>query len=408
MQSSRRQFLSAALGSTAVLSFQGWAPSFLLEAAAASDAKAQDDNILVVVQLSGGNDGLNTVIPFRDDAYYRARPKLGIPADRVLKVSDDLGLHPSFSGMAELLKMGQLAVVQGVGYPDPNRSHFESMDIWHTCQRKEERSDDGWIGRYLDQRRDAWGADSPAIHLGDQKQPYALAAQFVRTPSISSVERFRLQTDGEKTAATAIRTLADVERSATDGLFDFVRSSTKSALDVSDRIESARHGYKAAVEYPQSGLAQNLHTVAQLIDAGLKTRVYYLELDGFDTHSQQPDAHAALLTEVSAGIKAFMDDLEKHGHSQRVLLMSFSEFGRRVQENASEGTDHGAAAPVFLAGAKVKGGIIGKHPSLSDLDDGDLKHHTDFRAVFASVLEKWLNCESPGILGGKYQRIETV
>ena len=402
MRATRRRFLKTAACVSTVCAMDRFAPQFLLRAAEQADRRNGDDRVLVVVQLNGGNDGLNTVVPFRNDDYYKNRPKLAIGADRVHKFHDDFGFHPSMSGVAELMKEGLLSIVQGVGYPDPNRSHFESMDIWHTCQRKEQRSQDGWLGRYLDRGKDRWGSDSPAIHLGAEKQPYALVAQHVRTPSVASVEKFRLHTEKESAAAESIRKLANAERSETSSLLDFVSSSTQSALDASERIEAASKSYQPATEYPESGLAGKLRTVAQLLDAGFRTRVYYVELDNFDTHSQQPDAHAALLTEYSNAVNAFWTDIAKHGHGDRVVVMTFSEFGRRVRENASEGTDHGAAAPMFLLGKKVQSGIVGALPSLTDLDDGDLKHHTDFRQVFASVLEGWLGCESESILGGKY------
>lgn len=408
MRTTRRQFLATTAGSAALMSFDSWTPTVLLEAAEQSAAGDRNDAILVVVQLTGGNDGLNTVVPFRDDLYYRARPKLAIPADKVLQISDELGFHPSCAGLAELAKSGELAIVQGVGYPNPNRSHFESMDIWHTCQRKEQRNQDGWLGRLLDQRQDAWGPDSPAMHLGAEKQPYALAARQVRTPSVQSVERFRLQTAGSGDSFQAIQRLTNAARDNASPLLDFVKTTAQSALTTSQRIEKARREYQSAVEYPGSGLAQKLRTVAQMIDAGLGTRIYYMELDGFDTHSQQADAHTALINEFSQAVKAFWDDLAKHGHADRVLLMSFSEFGRRVQENASEGTDHGAAGPMFLVGRRLRGGLQGRHPSLTDLDDGDLKFHTDFRQVFAAVLEQWFACPSEPILGGKFAPVELL
>jgi uncharacterized protein (DUF1501 family) len=313
------------------------------------------------------------------------------------------------SGMSELYRAGQLAIVQGVGYPSPNLSHFESMDIWHTCRLKEQRSDEGWLGRFLDHTFDPHRADPLAMHVGRDKQPYALAARHVRTPSVGSLDDFHLHTGGQTEAGETIRQLNESSPGSDDGLLNFIQSSTRSALTTSQRLEIARRDYRTPIEYPTTDLGQKLRIVAQLIHAGLSTRVYYMELDGFDTHSQQGEAHAALLREFSAGVKAFLDDTARQQFADRVLVLSFSEFGRRVAENASEGTDHGAAAPVFLAGIRVKGGLVGAHPNLADLDEGgDLKFHTDFRRVYATVLERWLNCPSEGPMGGRYDSLPCV
>lgn len=406
MRTSRREFLRTTLRASAVLSIGGAAPRFLLEAAAA-EAEPSAETILVVVQLTGGNDGLNTVVPYGDDVYRKSRPKLAIPVERVLKLDDTLGFHPAMTGMRELFDAGRLAVVQGVGYPDANRSHFESMDIWHTCRRKAERRGDGWLGRYLDAAAGKVGGDAPALHLGEEAQPTALAAQAVRVPSIRSLDRFRLEGDDAR-LKEAIDALAGATRTGGDDLLGFVGASTTGAFEASRRVESARGGYEAKAEYPETALAARLKTVAQLIDAGLTTRIYYLTLDGFDTHAQQPDAHAALLGQWSGAVAAFVRDVDGHGHGRRVLVMSFSEFGRRVEENASDGTDHGTAGPMFLAGAGVKPGLIGPHPSLADLEEGDVKFHTDFRQVYAAVLERWLKWPSAGVLGGEWKAVEVV
>jgi uncharacterized protein (DUF1501 family) len=397
----RRQLLQR---SPAVLALGSLAPGFLLRAA--EGPSRADDRILVVVQLSGGNDGLNTVIPFRHDAYRKARPTLAIPAGDVLKIDRDLGFHPSLTGFAELLEAGQLAIVQGVGYPQPNRSHFESMDIWHTCHRKDESRPDGWLGRYLEHRAAQSASDIPALHLGGEKQPFALAAPHVRTPTVRTLEQFRLQTSSGE-MRREVNDLAATERVAGDDLLGFVQSSTTTALAVADRL-SASLDVTPAASYPQTELGRKLGTVARLIAAGLSTRIYYVELDGFDTHAQQKDAHAGLLRQVGDAVSTFIADLAKQGLADRVLLTAFSEFGRRLAENASEGTDHGAGAPLFLAGTHVQGGVIGALPSLTDLDEGDVKHHTDFRCVYAAVLEQWLGCASEPILGGKFKPVAAI
>ncbi len=406
MQTSRRRFL-ATLGSSAVISLGGPVPRFLAQAAAAESTPAKD-TILVVVQLTGGNDGLNTVVPFKHDAYLKARPKLAIPAKDVLKINDSIGLHKSARGLADLLEAGKLAIIQGVGYPDPNRSHFESMDIWQTCQRKGTPRTTGWLGRFLDASHKSSDIDVPAIHVGPEKQPLALAANNVRVSSFASPESFRLRDGDSGKVVEVIRKLSNHTEGTSDSLLGFLQSSTTSALSTSDRISAALRDYRTPVSYPESALAQRLKTIAQLIDAGLKTRVYYVELDGFDTHSQQAAAHAALLQQFGGAVRAFVDDVAHHGHGNRTLVMSFSEFGRRVAENASQGTDHGTAAPMFLAGARVRAGLIGDHPSLDDLQDGDVKFHTDFRQVYATLLQRWLGWSSKSVLGGEFKPIDAL
>ena len=404
MRSNRREFLKTTLGTSAVVSLGATVPGFLRQAAAAgTDDK---ETVLVVVQLSGGNDGLNTVIPFSDSAYRSNRPTLAISENNVLKIDDAIGLHPSARGLADLLEDNNLAIVQGVGYDNPNRSHFESMDIWHTCQRKSDTRTTGWLGRFLDASRANNSGVSTALHLGDEKQPFALTAEDVRVPSINSLAGFRLHDGGDKDVRSTISKLASSARSDSDSILGFLQSTTTVALEASKRVEEASRDYKTPVDYPTSGVATKLKTVAQLIDAGLGTRIYYVTLDGFDTHSQQPAAHAALLNQLGGAVSAFHKDIAHHGHADRVALLAFSEFGRRVKENASEGTDHGAAAPTFLVGNKTRAGLIGEHPSLTDLSDGDLKFHTDFRQVYACVLETWLGWPSEPVLGGRYQPVE--
>jgi uncharacterized protein (DUF1501 family) len=393
----RRQFLTTALGSSAVIALHAAAPRFLIEAAA-SQADRKGDTILVVIQLTGGNDGLNTVIPYGDDLYYRNRFTLAVDRTKVLKVDDYHGLHPSLGGFAKLLEKQRLGIVQGVGYAHPNRSHFESMDIWHTGRREPQGRSLGWLGRALDEAAARRPLDLPALHLGAQQQPLALAALNVQTPSIRSIDQFKLDVGGDMRLRTTIEQAAAKPRGDDNSLLAFAQASTASALASSQRMHSALGSYKAAANYPDTKLAKSLTTVAQLIDADLPTRIYYLTLDGFDTHSEQGAAHASLLAELGGATAAFIDDLAAHGHGERVLLMSFSEFGRRVRENASRGTDHGAAAPMFLAGGKVKSGMLGKHPSLADLEDGDLRFHTDFRQVYAAVLKNHLGWSTEKII----------
>ena len=399
---SRRNFLRSSAAGSAVLTFGGLAPSALQAAAEQSTS----ERILVVIELQGGNDGLNTVIPVGDETYRKLRPKLAIAKDDSLEISDGLAFHSSLRGFADLLEAGRLAIIQGVGYPDPNRSHFESMDIWHTCQRKNENRTDGWLGRLLEQSADTAGGDPTALHLGHDKQPFALMSRRVRVPSIRSLEQFRLQGTEDAQFRKAVQDLTDARRGDSNDLLNFVQSSTSSAISASERLSSSVKSYSSGIAYPKNGLGEQLQTVAKLISSGLKTSVYYVTLNGFDTHSQQPDAHAGLLRQLGDSVKAFLDDIDHLKQSDRVALMCFSEFGRRVEENASAGTDHGTAGPMFMAGTAVKSGLIGQLPSLNNLQEGDLRHHTDFRQVYAAVIEDWLQCEAEPILHDKFAAVD--
>lgn len=410
----RRTFVSAisaasAAVSSGLVSLSPLAPRFLLESAA-QGAEQRGDTILVVVQLTGGNDGLNTVVPFGDDNYRAHRSSLALDKKQVLKIDEQLGFHPALRGFARLLEASQLGIVQGVGYPNPNRSHFESMDIWHTAHSKVDKQQGGWLGRAFDahQAELKKQSDTVAIHLGDEPQPLALAARSTATPSIRSLERFKLETGSDPTRRSAIATTTQMPRESKSDLLKFVQTSTAAALEASQRIEAAARDYKTPVKYPATTLAGKLKSIAQLIDAGLTTRVYYVAIDGFDTHSNQAAAHQGLLEQLGDAVASFTEDLGHHGHGDRVVTMMFSEFGRRVKENASRGTDHGAAAPLFLAGTKAKPGLIGKHPSLTDLDDGDLKHHTDFRAVYATLLEKWLGWPAGPVIGEMFKPADVL
>ena len=378
----------------------------------------KDGNILVVLQLAGGNDGLNTVVPFGDDDYRRARPSLALRENQVLKLGarEKVGLHPALAGVARSYEAGDLALVQGVGYPNPNRSHFRSTEIWATATDAEKNSSTGWIGRYFDNA--CGGCDAAAgITLGSQT-PQAFAAQ---TPKgvlyeASGGRQRRLGADGEPEADGSM-TMAmegDAEEGPAGGsIGDIAGPSGKiDALDFLERTEmdvqmtqreiaaASRRG-KNGVPYPGSWLANQFALISRLIAGGLKTRIYYVSQGGYDTHTGQAGAHERLLREMGDAVAAFLDDLKAQGNLGRVTLMTFSEFGRRVKENASGGTDHGAAAPLFLAGGGVQAGLWGEMPSLAsrDLDDGDVKFNVDFRSVYATVLEKHLGVKSDPILG---------
>ncbi len=399
MNTNRRQFLGTAIKGSSLISMGLIAPTFLCRSALAVAAKPAGERVLVVIQLSGGNDGLNTVIPFGDDLYAKNRNALRIPTDQIKKLDDYCGLHPSLEGLAKLHEDGHLAVLHGIGYPNPSRSHFRSMDIWHTASLAEKLPNEGWLGRAIGRPELRREGTVPAIHFGG-KLPLAMSGRTTEVPSINSLDDYKLQAGAA--GRDQLTAVAATQRS--ESTLQFLQRSTLNAYATSGRLEEMAKNYDTPVKYPPTELARKLKLVAQLIDSGLGTRLFYASIDGFDTHANQLQLHANLLKELGDAVKAFTDDLGHHGHRDRVLVMPFSEFGRRVKENGSRGTDHGAGASMFLLGGKVKSGQIGKHPSLSDLDDGDLKFHTDFRSVYAAVLEDWLGCPSRDVLGGEFPK----
>ncbi len=406
MQTSRRRFLQSTLGTSTLLSTAGAVPSLFTRTALAA-AKQPGERILVVVQLSGGNDGLNTVVPYADELYEQNRIALRIDKNTVLKLDDAVGLHPNLKGFAKLAEQGTFSVVQGVGYPNPDRSHFSSMDIWHTAERTPERRRDGWLGRYVDLNVGGGdGASAAALHLGAGPLPLALTSRASAIPSIESLDGFRLR-DERALQLAQLEGLASARRDASSDMLAFLQRTTLGAYASSQRVRSALEAESSAAEYPGHRLAGKLKNVARLIDSGLETRIYYVSLDGFDTHANQRQTHANLMTELSESVTAFINDLATRGHLDRTTVLMFSEFGRRVKENASLGTDHGAAAPLFLAGGRLRTpGVVGKHPSLADLDrEGDLKFHTDFRSVYAAILSDRLGASAREVLGAEHSAL---
>jgi len=413
MSLSRRKFLTTGAASAAVISGATQVPGLLLQAAASTPSSNDcSENVLVVLQLSGGNDGLNTVVPFADDVYARNRFQTKISTATVHKIDGYLGLHPSMAGMHRLYQEDRLTIVQGVGYANPNRSHFDSMDIWHTglTDVAREARQVGWLGKYLDaERSDSLSSaenDVAAVHLGNDVQPLALAGLNVQVPSIGSFDDFQFDDIGNQELTSVRARLISATATDRNELVAHVRAAAQTALSSSRRVRKAVQRQTISAAYPKTDLGNKLRGIAQLIQAGLSTRIYYVTLDGFDTHSLQAESHAGLLRELSGAVTAFLDDLAETGQAERVLLACFSEFGRRVKENASRGTDHGAAAPMFLAGGRLLGGLVGEHPSLTDLEDGDLKFHTDFRRVYASMIEQWLGVASEPVLGGVFEPLK--
>lgn len=444
----RRDFNSRMAGAT-LLSVGQVIPQFLANTVFAADAEknANRERILVVIELTGGNDGLNTVIPYTDRHYQKARPKLAYRAQDVLKVDKYIGLHPSLRELENLRENGSLAIVQGVGYPNPDRSHFESMDIWHMADPTRQQGT-GWIGRSFTQLHAAPGG-IPGLYLGGPKLPLALTAhtgegialdkaddaqwRVFRKPNAAGVTTPKqysdraesyspfvldesTQSDEDDDANSTVpadwqikyRQILNQPRPKADSLLQFVQRSTVQAVGSMEQVRAAisesfnENNYR----YFDGGLFKHLSWVAFLINKELSTRFYYLSLNGFDTHGDQREEHARLLESLARSIKHFFEILGEE-HQDRVVIMTFSEFGRRVQENGSNGTDHGAASSMFVLGKKVRGGLLGKYPSLApaDLLDGDLRHTVDFRQVYATILDQWLNCDSQRVLGAKFAHL---
>lgn len=428
----RRDFMRGTmLGAAAAWTMPGFIASTIssLQAQAAgqaSPATGRDSRILVILQLAGGNDGLNTVVPYADDIYHRSRPGIAIPAAHIHKLNDDCGLAPALGGLRKIYDEGHLAVVQGVGYPNPNRSHFRSTEIWQCAMDADKVSRTGWLGRYFDNA--CAGAPNPTIgvSLSDQA-PQSFAAVHNPGIALSSPELFRwmhgrdedleeafeslaLGDDGDMMNGASISMLPGGTKTSgapAESPLSFLERTAMNAQVSSEKVRAvAQKSGRDSGPYPGgSRLAERLKLVAQMIAGGLPARVYYVSHGGFDTHNGQGGeggAHQRLLRQMDEALAAFVADLKARGLFGQVAVMTFSEFGRRLRENGSGGTDHGTAAPLFMLGGGIKGGLHGRAPSLADLDDGDLRHTTDFRSVYATVLEGWLGTDAAAVLGRRF------
>ncbi len=377
-----------------------------------------DGKILVIVQLSGGNDGLNTVVPYADDAYRRARPSLAHESNKVLKIDNYLSLHPNLAPVKSLYDDGMMSIIHGVGYPNPNRSHFRSMDIWHSAAPDKEVITSGWLGRYFDNA--CPGCDPHVgVSLGDS-MPLAMKGERVLPLSFERPDNYRYNGPDKKryaelntatdpaTQPSVVKPSKKIELVSANQQLDFLTRTAMDAQVSSDTILRITSQFQPSSQYPGNEFGQGLRTIAAMIAGGLPTRVYYVALGGFDTHANERGRHDQLVTQFASGVSAFWKDMKATGNEQRVLMVTFSEFGRRVQQNASGGTDHGAAAPMFLFGPAVKQGLVGRHPSLTDLDQGDLKYGIDFRSVYATVLQEWMDTPSKPILGGQFPTLKVV
>lgn len=404
---SRRRFLGETTAGLACLSLSGAVPGLFARAADDAARAARNDRALVVIELTGGNDGLNTVIPFEDDHYHRLRPTLRLAKEQVIRLTDQVGLHPAMAPAGELFKEGKLAIVQGVGYPQPDRSHFRSMEIWHTASTAARAPTTGWLGRMLDRHHAADAGKQLRSVALTASLPQALQANRAVVPLLDKLDGLGVPMGGESARQTLERRLSTTPATKA-GPLGFLRRQAGTAYQTADQLRQAAVHYQGGVKYPEGALGQQLLRAAQLLTANLGVRLLYLAQPAYDTHSQQAATHHGLLAELAASLATFQQDLEKHGVADKVLVLVFSEFGRRVQENASAGTDHGAASCLFLAGSRVKGGLAGTYPSLEHLDDGDLAHTVDFRSVYATLLEQWLGCPAEPLLGAKYPLLEVL
>lgn len=415
---SRREFLRSSLLLTAAA---GTAPSFLTRTSLAAQnpegltsvSSPVDDRVLVVVQLSGGNDGLNTIIPFNDERYYQYRPTLALPRNQQLRVNDELAVHAALRPLQRVFDEGECTWIQGVGYPNPNRSHFRSMEIWQTAADAGEQIRTGWIGRYFDNACSGAPEVPEAVTIG-RELPAAMRRITGHDAGIAleQPEQFVWANRGRTSTHRRQQRdmLSHLQQAGASPLrgsaIDYLQHTALQAIASTDVIARADRAYRSAVDYPNSRFAQSLQLIAKLISGGVAGRVYYASIGGFDTHASQAGMHAHLLTDLSSSLAAFRQDLIRLRQWERVAVMGFSEFGRRVDENGSQGTDHGAAGPMFVLGKDFRGGFVGEHPRLDQLGRSDLLFHTDFRSVYATLLEQWLGTDHRPILGRPFELVQ--
>ena len=403
MTQTRRSFIKTTLKAGAFVSFTANSPRLLVCSATAAPQRERD-TVLVVLQLSGGNDGLNTVIPYADDAYHRGRPTLRQMARGAHKLDSHLAFHPRMEGFYRLYRDGLLTVAQGVGYANADRNHPGGMHNWHTADPRSPKLQTGWLGRAADSLWKPGEANVPAVFVGAIPQPFASNAGQVIVPSVRSPR--------ELVSQSFPSVGRGVSTEPNPSWLGSLRRATAEVRANNRRIESAMSA-SARGDYPQFQLAEELRAIAQLIRADLGVRIFFTELGGgniggFDNHAGQLGNHCSLVHQLSKSVAAFIRDLQRDRLHERVLLMTFSEFGRTVRENGRRGTDHGAAQPVFLAGGRLKGGLCGAHPSLTDVDKDGLKFHTDFRRVYATALDRWLGLDSRGVLGAAFEALDVL
>ncbi|GAC1401822.1 MAG: DUF1501 domain-containing protein [Candidatus Velthaea sp.] len=403
----RGSFLLGALSGLAVVGHSNTLFARALAQAPLAGLPGGEDRVLVVINFAGGNDGLNTVVPHGMQQYYRYRPQIGIAPGDVLRINEQIGLNPVLAPIKEMYDQGKVAVVQGVGYPQADHSHFRSTEIWQTAA-PDRYVNTGWLGRYLDEAALPKDNLFNAIALS-QLLPEALIARRVDVPAIPQINGYGLASDRNALSRDAFRALvADTRVPFQSPYLAHVAEIEDHAQRGAQELPKLVAGYTSSATYPATPLGRSLALAAQIVGSKLGTRVLYIQHGSFDTHTGQRQRQDRLLGDFANAVAAFYADLAAHGSEARVLTLTFSEFGRRVGENASRGTDHGTAAPLFMIGGKVKGGVYGTHPSLDDLDKGDLRYTTDFRSVYSTVLEKWLGRSSSGIITGSFPQLAMI
>jgi len=397
---SRREFLKTSALASSLL----FVPKFLqalnadqtLERLAQSNGKR-----LVVVQLGGGNDGLNTVVPFRNDIYYQGRPGIALPQNKLFSLEKDLGLNNSMKGFKSLFDEGELGIFNSVGYPNPDRSHFRSMDIWHTGSSATEYLDTGWLGRYLDSNCHTCATSYNGIEVDDTLS-LALKGEHKKGLAVKDPKKLF------RAASSPLYHQLPQPQSSGEELDYLYKTLTETTSSTAYIYEKSKI-YKSSVTYPNTEFSKNLKTTAEFICSGVDSRVFYVSLSGFDTHVNQNRQQAHLLGEVSDGLLAFVQDLKQKDQFKDTLIFVFSEFGRRVHQNASNGTDHGTANNVFLIGGGLKkAGVLNDAPNLQTLEAGDLQYQLDFRNIYATLLDNWLQADADIILGKPFERITGV
>lgn len=434
----RRELLKGTLQGVPLLALGSSVPQFLARTAlAAADTPGSKEKILVVVELAGGNDGLNMLVPYADPLYYKYRQKIGIAKSDVIRINDSMGLNPVMRPLEQLLGSQNLSLVQGVGYPNPNRSHFEAMDIWQSADPSL-KSRAGWLGQAIGVMKIREGR-VPALNLYGDRLPLALEGAPGGVPTIDPGRGYGLELGGSEVAmtrtsyfgsitSTKIMPKADAAKAAAGSvdsaaareklirdltagssarngsMADFVRRTALESYSTADRLKKILADVNSQPQFgPQ--LARRLQLIAHMIDADFGPRIYFVSIGSFDTHTDQRRQQDALLGQLANAINQFFNTLRPGGNADRVLLMTFSEFGRRVQENGGAGTDHGSASTMIMAGGGLKSSLVGQAPRLDDLADGDVKFQIDFRRVYATILEDWLKCDSRRVLGEAWQKV---
>ena len=376
----------------------------------ATNGNGHHEKTVVVLQLSGGNDALNTVIPYNDGQYYDNRPFVNIPQDQVLKLDDKLGLNPALAPIKALWDEGNVALINGVGYPSPNRSHFRSMDVWHTAE-SQEVGEDGWLGRAIRELDPQAENVLTGVNFG-RGLPRALYAKGVPVASVGNLETYGLFPDIKDEAARNLALEAFTQMyggSGRDVIANFISQTGTDALKGADILRVAPRQYSSSVEYADNPIAENMKSIAQVMTAGLGTRVYYTQHGSFDTHASELTSHAKLWQDVSGAVGDFMDDMKEHDMDKDVVVLLFSEFGRRIKDNGA-GTDHGSGGVAFVIGGDVNGGMYGDFPSLDDDKqlEGDLHFSNDFRSTYSTIAERWLGIDPVVTTNGQYEQFDFV